>query len=454
MRRLGAVLVAALMVVAACSNTDDDDGGGSGGPGESASYADVTTERDDENVPVDQPGVTDDEIRVAGLATLTNDLTNGNFGDIFSGVSAYFEMINQNGGIYGRQLVHEEFDDQLLNAQAAGIELLESEPFAVVGVATSGLAGASPDLVAAGIPVFGWNINQEFDHQRTFFGTRGYLGIGQQPNELVPWLGDEAGLSTLAVLAYGGAAAVQSQVCQQDIVDGIEQFDSAVELGFNDSSLEFGFADVSPQVRQMVDAGVDYVATCMDFQGHATIASEMQRQGLEAVHWLPRAYDPRFMDDFGDLFAGSYVHLMMLSREFEPRPPAMDAFEAWMAETGAGDEQLNELALAGWISADMFVTGLRIAGPDFTREAVIEGLNSLTDYTAQGLTPVIDWTREHDEDANGCQMLLLIEDGEFVPQFTEGDQPYVCVLPGEDGALEVSHEPIQHEDVGLIEMPE
>ena len=210
--------------------------------------------------------------------------------------------------------------------------------------------------------------------------------MGEQPNELIPWLGDELGLTTLGVLAYGGASAAQSEACKGDIEAGIEQFDSGVELGFEDSSLQFGFSDVSPQVQQMVDAGVDFVATCMDFNGHTTLARELLRQEVVATHWLPQAYDHEFLADFGDLFEGSHVFLASLSRERAPAP-AMGAFEAWMAELGHDDEDMNELALAGWISADMFLTGLRIAGPEFTREAVVSGMNSLTDYTAQGLTP-------------------------------------------------------------------
>ena len=116
------------MVVAACSNTGDDDSADGGGSGETQSYGDVTTDQDDENVPVDQPGVTDDEIRVAGFATLTNDVTSTGYSDTLEGVRAYFEMINQNGGIYGRQLTLEEFDDELLNAQAAGAEAPDLGP--------------------------------------------------------------------------------------------------------------------------------------------------------------------------------------------------------------------------------------------------------------------------------------------------------------------------------------
>jgi ABC-type branched-subunit amino acid transport system substrate-binding protein len=463
MRRSRFLVVVALLALfalaaAACSNTDDTDAGGGGGgggeDGEGGSYADVSTDQDAENVPVDQPGVTDDEIRVAGLVAKTNDVTNSHFDDISLGVNAYFEMINQNGGIYGRQLVHEEFDDQLLNTQAVTTELIDSEPFAVVGVAAPGFGGGAPDLAAEGIPVFGWNINAEFNETPSFFGMRGYLGI-DEAGPLLPWLAGEIGATSLGVLAYGGAASEQSEACLNGIATSVDQFESDLELGFQDASLDFGFADVSGQVQQMADADVDLVTTCMDFTGQTTIGREMTRQGLEAPHYMPRAYDYDFLQEFGDEFEGSYVLLQMLPREWDPQPPSMEAFEAWMAETGQEENRMNELALSGWISADMFVTGLRLAGPEFTRETVVSGLNTLTDYTAQGLIPPMDWTQEHTVDVDGCGVIMQIENGEFVPIFDNGETPYSCLDAGpEDTEIpEQTFAPIEHTEVGLIELP-
>jgi len=454
-RRVLAITALACLVAAACSNTDDDDAGGGGGNGEEDSYGNVTTEQDDENVPVDQPGVTDDEIRVAGLVAASNDVTNSNFDDISLGVQAYFEMINQNDGIYGRQLVYEEFDDELLNTQAATTELLDSDPFAVVGVASPGFGGGAPDLASAGIPVFGWNINAEFNETPSFFGMRGFLGI-EDAGPLLPWLAQEVEADTLGVMAYGGLAAEQSEACLNGISNSVEQYEGDLEIGFQDSSLDFGFADVTGQVQQMSDAGVDMLATCMDFTGHTTIARELERQGVDVTHYLPRGYDYDFLREFGDLFEGAHVLLPMLPREWEPRPPSMDAFEAWMAELGHDDARMNELSLAGWISADMFLTGLRLAGPEFTRETVVSGMNTLTDYTAQGLLPAVDWTREHEEDVDGCGTFLRIDGGEFVPEFDDGETPFSCleVAPDETVIPEPTFAPIEHTDVGLIELPE
>ncbi len=55
--------------------------------------------------PVDQPGVTQTEINVGGVASKTNPL-GGDYASSFDGVQAYFNMVNasKDKGIYGRKL--------------------------------------------------------------------------------------------------------------------------------------------------------------------------------------------------------------------------------------------------------------------------------------------------------------------------------------------------------------
>ncbi len=67
---------------------------------------------------VNQPGVTADAINVGGVASVTNPL-GGNYGYSFKGIQAYFDMVNSEGGIYGRKLkLTEQRDDKLANNKA------------------------------------------------------------------------------------------------------------------------------------------------------------------------------------------------------------------------------------------------------------------------------------------------------------------------------------------------
>ena len=51
----------------------------------------------------------------------------------------------------------------------------------------------------------------------------------------------------------------------------------------------------------------------------------------------------------------------------------------------------DEIALQGWESAALFVQGVKMAGANLTQAAVIAADNSLTAFTAGGLTAPVNW---------------------------------------------------------------
>ena len=115
----------------------------------------------------------------------------------------------------------------------------------------------------------------------------------------------------------------------------------------------------------MKDAGVDLVTTCMDQNGVLTIEREMEKQNLDAIQYLPNAYDHDFMEQYGEFFEGSYVRTRFAPFETKPLPKGLQLFNKWMDEDRA--RRRRSWRSIGWIDADMFVTGLRAAGPNFTQ---------------------------------------------------------------------------------------
>jgi hypothetical protein len=83
-KRALALLAGLLLVLTACGNAEEDSGSssGGGGPVTTATGEDLQT-----NIPSTQPGVTDTEIRVGGVASVTNPL-GGNYERAFMGVEA------------------------------------------------------------------------------------------------------------------------------------------------------------------------------------------------------------------------------------------------------------------------------------------------------------------------------------------------------------------------------
>lgn len=437
-----AVAAAAAVLAAACGNAEKSSSPGGGGstspstaasdPGPTGSYPPVTA-----------PGVTATEIRVGGIASVTNPL-GGSYASAFDGAEAYFDLINESGGIYGRQLVlAEKKDDSAVNNKAAANELINGDVFAVLPVATLLFTGAD-DLVAANMPTFGWTINPEWSGDATnpkanLFGQTGsYLGLGE-PVASYPYLAKELGVHKVGVLAYG---VPQSAQCADGVKASFEKWGDGAdaEVVYFDNSLAYGDKNLSVQVGKMKDAGVDFVTTCMDTNGVVTLATEMDKQGLDARQYLPNGYDHTFVEQYGDLFEGSVVRTDFVPFEVtEQQPKGLSDFLTWMEKNG---KTPSENAVAGWMNAALFVDGLKAAGPDFDRQKVIDAINAMTAWTGDGIAYRVDWTRQHTgsaEDEVFCQAFVTIEGSEFVTNFGEAGKPFTCV-DGSGSELVVSNE--------------
>jgi ABC-type branched-subunit amino acid transport system substrate-binding protein len=377
---------------------------------------------------VDQPGVSDTEIRVGGVASETNNPVGSTFGDSFKGTKAYFEMVNQSKdkGIYGRKLsVVAERDDQLGNNQSEVQGLLSQDNVFAAMPMTQVLFTGAPLLEQSGVPTFGWNINPEWGSEThpgapNLFGEKRSFLCFTCASQGLPWLAKQLKAKRIGVLAY---TVVQSADCLKGIQASFEKYPSA-KIVFTDSSVQFGNTDFSNDVAQMIDKKVDLVTTCMDSNAVLNIAREAKQQGLNAPQYLPQAYDQKFMQANGQFFEGSYVLTFFTPFEVKQKPKGLKDYLKWMGKTGGPK---NEHSLSGWINADLFYQGLKAAGPDFTRQKVVDAINQMTNYTAGGLLGGVDWTRQHTADPQvDCTVLSKVHNNKFVPAFGQPGKPFVC----------------------------
>jgi ABC-type branched-subunit amino acid transport system substrate-binding protein len=228
----------------------------------------------------------------------------------------------------------------------------------------------------------------------------------------------------IGVLAYNIAQSVQ---CADGWKATFDQYgdEAGAHVVFMDRSLGLGATDLSVQVDKMGDAGVDLVLTCMDLNGVITLAKEMKKQRLAALQLLPNGYDQSLLDEYGDLFEGSYVFTAFVPLEMEPRPKGVADFVKWMERIGG---EVTENSFIGWLNAALFVQGLRDAGPDFDRQKVIDAINELTKFTADGMVAGMNWTIGHDRRGDAaCSAILRIEDSKFVPVTVEKGNAWTCL---------------------------
>jgi ABC-type branched-subunit amino acid transport system substrate-binding protein len=426
-RRLLAALAATALVVAACGNSDDDDSAepdettttAAGGP-ETTGGGDATGEF----VPLEGvPGVTDEEIRFSAFGTQANNPLGTCVMDCYTdGIAAYFAFRNSEGGVHGRQLVLEDYlDDELANNQQRALEIVSANDTFASFSATQ-IASGWADIAEAGIPLYTWSIHPaEAAGQEGIFG---YLGAicTTCTSRTGPYAGTLVDATTVATLGYG--VSQNSADCAQAAADSVELYaeETGQSVGYVNTDLAFGLPNgIAPEVTAMRDAGVDFILACIDLNGMKSLAQELERQGMGDVPmYHPNTYDAAFVREAGDLFEGDLVQVAFRPFEAAPGNSQLADFQEWMGETGG---QISEIAMIGWINADLAYQGLLAAGPEFSREAVIAATNEFTAYTAGGLTAPVDWSRQHtppteeDPGTNGpeqvCFSIVRVVGGEF-----------------------------------------
>ena len=193
---------------------------------------------------------------------------------------------------------------------------------------------------------------------------------------------------------------------------------------FKDTSLPFGGVDYSAQVAKMVEQKVNLVIPSLDANGAFTLAREMKKQGLDAPMILPNAYNQERIAKNADVANGSYVFTLFTPFETpaKSKPQGLKLYEKWIKKSGGTK---SENSIYGWLNADLFVRGLKAAGCDFTRQKVVDAINQMTDYNADGFIAPVDWTKAHEEEPQ-CYAWLKIVDGKFKPVFGQPGKPFLC----------------------------
>ena len=428
--RMCAVLTVVVVVAAACGNSRSQTASTTTRPAGTTQTM-VNAAVLHKFVHVVAKGVTDRQISVDVIAAKTNPL-HGKYAEIADGIQAYFNMINSHGGLYGRQLVIGKQRDDIVglkNRSEVQAALASDNAFATF-IATLQFGGADL-LQAAGQPTFGWNINAEYGDKNALFGNESALCNGKScALPIGPWLAKKSAATKVGVLAYGVNQA--SIDCGQGTVASFVKYATA-KVVFQDFTLGFADPDLSAQVAQMKAKGVQMVFTCMDRDETLVLAKEMSKQGLHAIQELPNGYDSAFIKANARYYEGSYVIPQFTALEWQPQLPEIKLFEKWVA---AENKPIYEITVIGWIAAYQFVLGLELAGPEFSQQKVINGLNTQTDVTVNGMIPKIDWaTNGHVDpvkhpqarDPINCFNVLVIHNGVFTPAFATAAAPYECL---------------------------
>jgi ABC-type branched-subunit amino acid transport system substrate-binding protein len=396
----------------------------------------------------ERQGVTASTINVGGLASPPSVL-NVPYQDGFAGAKAYFDKVNKAGGVFGKKLkLVAQLSDQGApsgNIRAVRQLVEEKKVFAILPIETNSFAGGKY-LADSGIPSFGYNIDAGYcgtldevdaiqNHtpdiagpggtldqcpRKNIFGEKGSFLCFKCPSISPAVLAKQIGAKKAAIVTY---AHPSSTACGDGDETAFKKY--GVDIAFEDRTLNFGFPDASADAQKMKDAGVDYVVTCMDFGGAYKISQELKQAGATGVtFYAPEGYRQDTLDKYGSNLNGWIFRLGFTPWQGKPLPKGTKEYLAAMKKVGV---KPSEQSQAGWINAALLVEGIKKAGKNFTWSSVNDAINGITDWTADGILPPINWTSDgHGPGTEACDAYVAVKNGKFVPKFGKPGQPFVC----------------------------
>ena len=372
------------------------------------------------------PGVTSTQIDVGSIANVTGPLSS-DFAPIVNGVRAYFSMVNAEGGIAGRKLklAHQEDDQGSPTVDLSVAEKLveQDHVFAVVGVGTP-FFGAASYLAQQGTPTFGYVVSSDWANKPTLFGTYGSVLDFATGGPGDAYSAEQLGAKSIAVVAYG---VPQSAAACQAAVTGMRSF--GLNVTFSDVNLVYG-ADPSPAVLQMKNDNVDMLFSCLDVNGNVAFARAISQNGLNIKQVWLNGYDRSTLQQYAPIMQDVYFGLQHVPFEAAAAFPGVyPGLETYIREMQKyqPSSTYDEVALDGWVSAALFVTGLKAVGRNLTQKKLVAAINAETSFTGGGLTSPVNWKTGHTKATPPfCHTSVRVVNSQYVPVVQNTDQVYVC----------------------------
>jgi len=380
------------------------------------------------------PGVSATQIDVGSLSTQSGGLA-ADFAAIVPGVKAYFSWVNSHGGVWGRKIVlaHNADDAGVPsnNATQARILVQQDHVFAIVGVATAFFTAANY-LAQTGTPTFGYATQNEWAGPKNLFAAYGSKIDFSTGGPLIANAAQQSKATSVALMAYDVPQSAES--CQQ-AATSMKRY--GIKVGYEDLAVPFG-GDMSSDVLRMKQAHVDYVVACFDVNGDLQLARTIRQNGMGDIpqFWLD-GYDTSTLQQNAALMGNTYFLVQHVpfqaASQFPGTFPGLEQYLAVMHRY-APSVETNEVAMEGWISAALFVQGLRIAGPHPTQASVVKAINQLSAFTANGLMLPVDWRVAHTESpgpsCTAYAKTVATSSGgqEFRVAFNKGTDVWTCYL--------------------------
>ena len=400
------------LLVAACGNSSKSSSSSSGQTGTTVAgnqFANLQKIAPP-NPCVNDPGITDSEIKVGLIAPQTGPQA-ASFSDAINGFKARVDKANSSGELGSRKVnvvVRDDAADQTKNIQQVR-DLVENSKVWAVAEVTSASGGPGADyLHSNNVPVVGWHVGiPDWSKDANMFTFR--LPTAADPdhvyNDRDATIMKNQGVTKVALIGGGNAQSV-------DFLTRNKQAFKVVNLPvvYDNESVPPGTTDFTAEAQAIKDSGADGLLTGMDFIPNTNLSAQLSKDGVTMKELqFPGGYDPRVLGLPG--MEGAFFGLEF--KPFESNPPAYQAFNTAMPKGAVR----NQVSYIGWLSGEILMQGIKDAGISCpTRKALINNLRMETDYTGGGAFDPVNLETGFGQEF-ACAYYVKVVNKQFVPQF-------------------------------------
>ncbi len=354
-----------------------------------------------------ETGVSDKEILVGQFAAFSGPAAQ--LGTRLNvGIQAYFKAVNDQGGVNGRTLRLLTRDDgyEPDKAVAAVKGLIEQDQvFALIGsVGTPTGLAAVPVLTAAKVPLVGMftgaqGLREPFN-RHVFHVRSSYF---DETERIVQHL-TTLGVKRIAVFyqndAYGKAG-----------LEGVTRaLDKRQLKPAATATVERNTVDVATALNAILPTQPEAVVQIGAYKACAEFIKQARARGYGGQFFNVSFVGSKALaDELGAAGMGVVIS-QVVPFPYIPSSPVVREYQQRMKE--AGQAELDFSSMEGFLIGKVFVEGVRRAGRNLTRDALITGLESMKDVNLGGFE--INYSSRDHSGSRYTDLTIIGRDGRFV----------------------------------------
>ena len=330
----------------------------------------------------DTTGLTPTSVTVGNVSTLAFGLFKG----ANIGTQAWSAYVNSTGGINGRKMLVDSYDDGYQGApNKQATEQVTQKDFAAVGgfsledtfgatvlaanpavpnvtVSLSQVAGDLPNSFSPDPAAIGWPTGPLQYFKQKFPGDVQHAGalVANQPTAITKWGGEKAAMKSLG---YHVIYDEQFGITQTDFTQNV--------VAMRNAGVKILFLE---QMPANYAASVIKALNQQDFHPHLVFGASTYSEQLVPDSGGAAAVEGAYMEMVNSLFLGEDANHL----------PAAKTFQTWVQKVSPGFKP-DLYTLFGWISGQLFTQALQAAGPHPTRGSLLQQLKKITVFNGNYL---------------------------------------------------------------------